>query len=135
MIMEANQQMVELVTKVVEQSQGNNRTPYQPQSNFPAPAAIQSYNRNGNSSSTTSTGTRNQNSGQSGSLIPEVNCQLICYGCGNAGHMSRECPDQRQNKNHQNPQFRLPQHTTTGTVTNTAMVDTEDVYPEGYEQL
>ena len=44
--------------------------------------------------------------------------------------MSRDCPDRRPNKNHQNSQFRPPQGTTTGTVTDAAMVDMEDVYPE-----
>ena len=103
MMMETNQRMVELVTKVVGQPRGtnlpqrNNRMPYQPRSNFPALAqgTIQTQDKNGGGSSNMSTGTRKHDTSQSGSAIQEVNHQLICYGCRNVGHMSQECPERR----------------------------------------
>ena len=42
--------------------------------------------------------------------------------------MSRYCPDRRANRNQQ---FRPLQGPTTGTIANAAMIDMEDIYPEG----
>ena len=148
MMMEANQRMLEMVTKVVgqpkntnQQSLSNNRTAYQ---SYPPRPNYQALTQGQNNSRDTSAGSRNQSSSQTGSAIQEVNHRLICYGCGNVGHMSRECPKRHQNRNNQGPptgsppgqqnlQLGPPQvpPAVTEKIMDAALVDTEDIYPEG----
>ena len=47
--------------------------------------------------------------------------------------MSRDCPERRQNRGPQGQPSKLTPGMATGAVVNTALVDTDSIYPEGFQ--
>ena len=45
--------------------------------------------------------------------------------------MSRDCPERRQSRGYQNLHLGLPQMSGKEGIANAALVETEDIYPEG----